>query len=196
MLTPVAFTATLSAKLERGDLVLPLSRTDEMALKSYIPDGEYTYLTIRDTTGTEIVKVEHVCSELVLTRAQDGTLERTFPKGSCVRFEMTPAAVKDLICTYDCCEDGECPCEPVQAAGFVLPPARVGIPWKGTAVFTGDLPMELAVTGTPSWMSVTAGTNFVKLEGTPSAAGDFIISVAATNCNGQVAVQQGGLSII
>lgn len=194
MLTPIEFTTSLSERLEKGVRVLPLFSKDEAALKALVPDGEYTFLTIRDLVGAEIVKVENTCDTLLVTRAQDGTSEKTFPKGSCVRFEMTPAVVKELICTHNCCE-GECPCEPVKAAGFVLPAATKTLAWQGSAVFTGDLPMELAVTGAPSWVKMTLGPNFVAFEGTPPAAGTFVISVAATNCSGEVAVQQGTLTI-
>lgn len=194
MLTPFAFTASLTERLDKDARVLPLSHKDEAALKAQVPEGNYTLLTLRDPVGAEIVKVEHTCDALLVTRAQDGTTAKTFPKGSCIRFEMTPAVVKELICTHDCCE-GNCPCVPVKAAGVVLPEATKNIPWHGSAVFSGDLPMALAVTGAPDWVTSSLGPNFVTLSGTPPAAGEFVISVAATNCSGEVAVQQGKLTV-
>ncbi|CDL87031.1 hypothetical protein XCR1_830006 [Xenorhabdus cabanillasii JM26] len=70
----------------------------------YLPETE-TYLIIRDPTGVENIKVDNRCNALFITRSQDGTEPRNFPRGSYVRFEMMPVVVKDLICNYDCCAD-------------------------------------------------------------------------------------------
>ena len=193
--TPVEFTASLSDRLDKGDRSLPLNTTDENRLKAAVPDGDYTYLVIRDPTGAEIVKVENTCGTLLVTRGQDGTTARNFPRGSCIRYETTPAIVKDLICNYDCCADQECPCDPVAAAGITLPAVRAGAAFNGSAVFTGDVPMTIAVDGAPSWMDVSIGANYVTMSGTATGVGTFNISVAATNCDGMVAVQQATLTV-
>lgn len=194
LVTPVEFTASLSARLDKADRQLPLSLSDENRLKAAVPDGDHTYLVIRDPLGAEIVMVENACGTLLVTRGQDGTEARNFPRGSCIRYEMTPAMVKDLICTYDCC-DGECPCEAVAAAGITLPSVASGYPWNGSAVFTGDTPMTIAVQGAPSWVQVEVGPNFVSFSGVASGSGSFTIAVAAANCDGQVAVQSGTLTV-
>ena len=194
LVTPVQFAATLNARLDKGARQLPLSASDEAKLMAAVGDEEYTYLVLRDPTGAEIVKVENTCNTLLVTRGQDGTDDRNVPRGSCVRFEMVPAIVKDLICNYNCC-DGDCPCEAVAAAGITLSPAKVGESWQGSAVFTGDTPMTIAVEGAPSWAKVEVGANFVNFSGVATGAGTFNISVAATNCDGHVAVQQGTLNV-
>lgn len=194
LVTPVQFTATLNARLDKADRQLPLTASDEARLTAAVPDKSYTYLVLRDPTGAEIVKVENSCNTLLVTRSQDGTDPRNFPRGSCVRFETVPAVIKDLICTHSCC-DGECPCEPVKAAGITLPAVKAGASWSGSAVFTGDTPMTIAVQGAPSWVKVRVGANYVSFTGVASGSGSFNISVAATNCDGQVAVQQGVLQV-
>lgn len=194
LVTPVQFAASLNARLDKGDRQLPLSSSDESKLMAAVPDEGYTYLVLRDPTGAEIIKVENTCNTLLVTRGEDGTDPRNFPRGSCVRFEMVPAVVKDLICTYDCC-DGDCPCVAVAAAGIALPAAKSGASWSGSAVFTGDTPMTIAVQGAPSWVKVEVGANFVNFSGVASGSGSFSISVAATNCDGHVAVQNGTLTV-
>jgi hypothetical protein len=190
--TPVYFTVTLNTRLDKADRLLPLTVNDEASLKAAIPDGDYTYLVVRDHTGAEIVKVENTCDTLLVTRGEDGTEARNFPRGSCVRFEMVPAVVKDLICNYDCCED-ECPCVAAAPAGISLPGFMVGMPWTGSAVFTGDTPMTIGVTGVPTWATVEVGANFVTFTGLPTVTGTHVISVAATNCDGSIAIQTGTL---
>jgi hypothetical protein len=192
--TPMTFAAQLSASLEKDARALPLTPADTDKLKALVREDDYTYLVLREPTGSEIIKVEHTCGGLLITRGEDHTEPRKFPRGTCVRFEMTPAVVKDMICTVDCCS-GECECNAVAAAGITLPAAKVGVPWSGTAVFTGDTPMELAVVGQPAWVTVGVGANYLRLEGTPTGKGSFSIAVTATNCSGSLAIQQGVLTI-
>lgn len=194
MLTTNPFDAQLAKPLYRGEHYLPLRQEALADLMLAIPDGDYTFLTIRDRVNEEIIRVEHVCGTFVINRAQDGTIDSTFPIGSCIMFRVTPAIVKELICTHNCCE-GDCPCEPVASAGYTFPSARVGVAWAGTVVFIGDTPMEISVDGLPSWASVSVGANYVSISGTPSGAGTFGVAVAATNCSGAVAVQQTQLVI-
>ena len=195
LITPVFFNAALLQRLDKADRALPLSTSDEDRLKAALKENDHTWLTIRDEVSTEIVRVTNTCGGLVLDRGEDGTEARNFPKGSCVRWEMTPAVVKDLICTHNCCDD-ECPCDAVAAAGFALPNATHGVPWQGSAIFTGSTPMELAVAGAPSWMRVEKGANFIAFYGTPTAAGEYTLAVAATNCAGSTAIQQGKLLVV
>lgn len=192
--TPVFFNAALNSRLDKADRALPLHTQDTDRLKAALAEDDYTWLVIRDEVGSEIVKVTNTCGGLVIDRGEDGTEPLNFPKGSCVRWEMVPATVRELICTHDCCDDG-CPCDAVKAAGVALPEARKGVQWFGSAVFTGSVPMELAVAGAPAWMQVTKGANYVSFSGVPGAAGEYTLSVAATNCNGKTAVQQGKLII-
>lgn len=194
LVTPVFFSASLNARLDKADRTLPLNKADSDRLMAAMEEDDYAYLVIRDPVGAEIVKVTNTCGGLLVDRGQDGTDAMNFPKGSCVRHEMTPAVVKDLICNYNCCE-GDCPCDPVESAGITLPAAKVGVAWNGNAVFTGDTPMELSATGVPAWATITLGANYIAFSGTPTGAGSFNISVAGTNCGGAIAVQQGVLTI-
>ncbi|HCL7555077.1 TPA: hypothetical protein N2X54_002088 [Escherichia coli] len=192
--TPVFFTAALSSRLDKTDRALPLNAQDINRLKAALAEDDYTWLVIRDDVGSEIIKVTNTCGGLVIDRGEDGTEPLNFPKGSCVRWEMVPATVRELICTHDCCDDG-CPCDTVKAAGIALPEATKGVQWHGSAVFTGSVPMELAVAGAPSWMYVEKGANYIMFSGVPAAPGEYTLSVAATNCDGKTAVQQGKLII-
>lgn len=178
--------AVTSSRMEPNDQAIPLPPAKENALLAILPeDGDYTYLAIRGDTHYECIKVENRDGSMVVTRGIEGTNSVTHHTGSCVGSvaPATIAAIKDLICNYSCCEDG-CPCDPVQAAGQALAPARVGERWEGSVSFAGSLPMTVGVSDLPSWMSAEAKHNTVRLSGTPPVVGTYNFSAAATNCGG------------
>lgn len=189
--TIMSFSTTLMGKINKGDTILPISNNDMGLLKSLVPEGDHTYLVIRDPTGAEIVMATHTCSGILLTRGLDGTSDRAAPRGSCVSFEMTPAVVKDLICSHDCCE-GECYCPPVKIEAVALPVARVGIPYLATAIASGGDPITMSVSGLPAWAEVSIGANHISITGTPTGKGSFLVTVAATNCAGSELDTYGG----
>ena len=114
----------------------------------------------------------------MVERGQGGTPAHTFPKGSCVKFEVTPPVVKDLVCQTDCCEAA---CEPVSSTGATLPAGKVGVTYEGFVVFAGSTPMKISVGPVPSWMSVAIGPNYARLFGRPNVAGISVIAVSASN---------------
>ncbi len=188
------FSAMINAKLEATDVYLPLDEAAKADLLKILADPKaYTYLTLKGEQHFETVKVINQQSTLILERAREGTKAVLHHFGTCIS-TVSPtvlAVIKDLVCNFDaCCEGNPCPCEPVTYVGAVLPTGRVAQEWKGSAVFKGGLPMITAVNGTPTWMSVIQNQNAVFLSGTPTAAGTFSFSVAATNCNGTVIVTQ------
>lgn len=189
------YRATTTTTLPANSAELPVSSADLTTLLSIIPEGETMALILDDKIHTEEVLAENQCGQIVLARGQGGTIPMTFPRGTCVKSELTLTYLRYEICNYDCCE-GDCPCVPAAAAGFTIAPAIVGVPWVGQAVFTGDTPMGIGVTGMPSWMTATPEANYVVLSGTPTGAGTWTISVAATNCSGSTpAVQSAVLTV-
>lgn len=186
---------TLAGALPADGAYLPLSADDSARLRALLAeDGEQIYLTVTDGVYREYVLATNQSGTIVLTRGVDSEA-RKFPKGSCVFFENSVPVTKWLICNYECCQ-GDCPVEPAASAGHVLPPGRVGDPWEGSFVFSGDLPMAFAVTGMPGWMSATYAGNHVRLSGTPTAAATHSLSVAASNGQGSgIAVAQGAVTI-
>jgi hypothetical protein len=121
------------------------------------------------------------------------TEPRKFPRGSCLCFEVTLSVVREEICHYDCCAEGDCACQVVEAAGMVLPPATAGQPWEGSVIFKGDLPMVMGAGALPAWMQAETGPNYLRLYGTPSGIGVYSIAVAASNCAGSAVVVQNGV---
>ena len=189
-----AMSFNLNSKLEASDIYLPLATADMAALKDLIPEGEETFLTLAWDMVKEYVKVKNVSGTILLERGIDSKAV-AFPKGSCLYFENSIPVTKWLICNYECCT-GECPVDPVGSAGVLLPDAKVGYAWEGSFVFSGDLPMQFGVTGMPDWMSASYAGNYVKLSGTPVAAGTFSVSVAASNDKGKnIAVAQGTVTV-
>lgn len=173
----------LSEKLLASDRHLPLNAKNEAKLKALLPEGTFTYLILEDCRSYEIVRVDGTCSGLVVTRAQDGTEARTFPCGTCARFDITPEAIKYMICNETCVD---CDCTPVAFAGSHIPPIKPGQEWNGSVMFTGDTPMAIAVSQAPAWMKVVVGVNYVSLSGVPTSPASMVFSVAATNCGGEV----------
>lgn len=198
MLITKPFYATLTGKLMDTDQFLNLNPNSMMQLMSQMEEGDYTYLTISDRLNTEIVKATKTCFEggVMIERGQGDTEPRHFPFGSCVTFEVTTPVVKDLICNYECC-DGPCVCEGVAGAGITMPTGIVGVPYTGTAIFTGDTPMTLTAKGFPAWAEIFIGANYIRVSGVPNAVGTYEVGVAATNCHGTaIAIQSDTLNVI
>ena len=193
MITPVGFQASLTDKLLSSDTTLPLSAASEAALTTAIGDDGYVYLIVQDQVGSEVIKVYGSCGARVVVRGVDGTTPLNFPKGSCVSFRMTPASVRDMVCNTVCCE-GDC-CTPVEVAAGNLRNGVVSDPYADTVIFSGTLPIQIAVSALPRWMTATTGANYVKFTGTPPAPQTVVISVAATNCNNAVVVANSTIII-
>lgn len=186
------FEAYLTAKLESSDVGLPVSAQATADLLALLPEeDDYTYLTIMSDVDMETVRVRNDHGTLVLERGLENTKPSAHPYGSCVR-TVSPtlvAAVKDLVCNYQCCE-GPCQCTPVAYSGGYVQDGVVATPWEGAVAFSGDLPMTLVTANTPPWMRVQASGNVLLLSGTPEEEGTFNFSVAATNCNGTAIATQ------
>lgn len=101
------FNASLNQKLNATDGLLPITNARELAERL---GDKHSYLVINDGTGAEIVKATAFGNEVKIERGKDGTIAKAFPAGSCVKWEFTEAAFKDLGCsTEDDCE--ECCCK-------------------------------------------------------------------------------------
>lgn len=180
------FRGFLDTKLHPDDAFLPLDKRFRSHILSRMEEGDHTYLAIMDTRYYEIVKVRVECGELLMDRGQDGTTPRTFPCNAEVVFEMVPSVVRYMICNETC---HECDCKPVQFQGAVLPPLEQGVAWQGSIVFSGDIPMTIGVQGAPHWMKVVTGANYIQLSGVPTTNTAVTISVAASNCGGELATR-------
>jgi len=178
------FSAHLSKSIQADSGFLPLAEADENRLKALVPEDEEILLTLKDDLYIEYVKITNTCDALLMERGQSESIARKFPRGTCVFFENSIAVTQWLICNFNCCE-GDCPCEGVTAAGVVFPTGKTGIPYMATAVFKGSLPMTIGVSGHPSWSIAETGANYVKLSGTPTGGGDYIVNISATNCSGK-----------
>lgn len=177
------FIGYLNTKLLSTDRSLHLERRQQEELFASLAEGESTYLVLDDGRSKEIVLVTNSCDQLLLERGQDGTTPKTFACGAAASFEMVPAVIRYMICTETCVE---CECSPVSFSGSVTPEIVVGQSWEGSAIFSGDTPMALAVQGAPSWMEVIVGVNYIRMSGVPTSAGPVTLSVAASNCGGEV----------
>lgn len=185
---------SLNDFIEADDLYLPLTAGDLEKIKAVVPDGEQIYLVIEDNLYKENVLATNNAGYISVERGID-SLARKFPRGSCVSFQVTIPVVKWLICNYECCAS-DCPVAEVTAQGVVSPIGTVGKPWAGSAIFAGDLPMLFGIAGLPNWCTATWSGNSVKFEGTPNVAGNWVVSVSATNNKGQaIAVQNMTITV-
>ena len=181
------FSAYIVDALLPGDVHIPLSAAAEADLKALLAsEGSYVYLTIRDELNAETVKCSLSAGTLVLERGLEGTEAVKHPYGACVS-TVSPtvmAVVKDLICHYDCCEDGDCTAVPVSFSTVNTPPASTGAAWQGSVELDGSDPITLDASAAPSWMTVKRYGHLVLMKGTPSSAGDVSFSLYAVNLNG------------
>lgn len=97
------FLSNLTDKLADVDTDLPIHEQHIALLKARLAGGKYTYLKIMDGTSVEYVKVSDQGGKLFLERGLELTTPTTFPIGSCVKWELTPSAIRDIICQMPCC---------------------------------------------------------------------------------------------
>lgn len=97
------FISNLTDKLADIDTDLPIHEQHLALLKTRLNGGKYTFLKIFDGTKIEYVKVTSVGDNLYLERGKELTTPTTFPVGSCVKWELTPTAVRDIVCQMPCC---------------------------------------------------------------------------------------------
>lgn len=97
------FISSLTAKLADIDTDLPIHDQHLALLKQRLTDGKYTYLKILDGTKVEYIKVTNTNGSISIERGLEMTNPTTFPVGSCVKWELTPMAVRDIICQMPCC---------------------------------------------------------------------------------------------
>jgi hypothetical protein len=150
---------------------------------------------LRDNLYCEEIEIMNQCGQiLIVGRGLGGTEAKVFPRGTELKFEVTPSVVREIVCSHDCCET-PCPEDPVAAAGVLLPPARTGIPWDGTMVFTGSLPIMMGAQ-LPPWVTASNGANYVKLSGTPPGPGEYLVIVTGSNMKGHAgAIQSGTITV-
>lgn len=104
------YRTSLNGKLNATDGLLPITDARELAEKL---DADHTYLVINDGTGAEIVKAYAFGNEVKIERGQDGTTAKTFPAGTCVKWEVTKQGITETVCNsnFSCCEfDDKCCC--------------------------------------------------------------------------------------
>lgn len=97
------FISNLTEKLGDNDHDLPIFEEHLAMLKKRLNKNKYTFLKLIDGTHVEYIKVSDVNGSLMIERGLELTKPRTFPKGSCVKWELTPTAVRDIVCQMPCC---------------------------------------------------------------------------------------------
>lgn len=187
------FSAYTCDPIVSTDKYLPLPKGAQTDLIDILKEDEsYIYLTLLDDANIETVKVSLVQGFLVMERGISGTTPVNHPVGTCVS-SISPtviAVIKDLICNYNCCEDGDCPKTPVQFTDSYIPSAKAGSAFRGTISFTGTDPVQVTVSGAPDWLTIARSGDTLTLSGTPASAGQVTFSIALTNLNGtKTAVQ-------
>lgn len=107
------YATELQDKLTKTGGLLPIgSEARNLAEKLKV---DHSYLVINDGTGAEVVKVVRFGNEVKITRGQDGTEPKSFPAGSCVKWEVTKSGITDTVCAkeFKCQlpkDDCECTC--------------------------------------------------------------------------------------
>lgn len=100
------FSACLTARIDADSVYLPLSPDAKADLLRIIPQGSYTYASLVNDSAMETVLIRNDHGTLLTERGFEGTSPVAHPPGTCVR-TVSPtiiAAIKDLICTWECCK--------------------------------------------------------------------------------------------
>lgn len=97
------FMSNLTDKLADVDTDLPIHKQHIAGLLGRITSGKYTYLKLLDGTNVEYIKVSNYDGALVVERGLELTEPKTFPVGTCIMWELTPTAIRDIICQMECC---------------------------------------------------------------------------------------------
>lgn len=167
------------ANFVRTSLRAPIGPTDTVLQLSLgtggffnFPAGDYCYITLEDRLNHEIVRFTAtgtiVGDNISVQRAQDGTLARAFPAGTCVKVAWNEQQVKDLITEmFNALVTNDCPpanTVTVDAVPVGAPPScvyyainRAATPWKvyfwdgaawhllgdGDTIYTGEDPIKV-----------------------------------------------------
>lgn len=100
------FISMLVDKFADIDTDLPVPEQHISYLKSRLDvDGGYTFLKILDGTNIEYIRVTNNRGSLLISRGLEYTTPTTFPVGSCVKWELTPTAIRDIVCQMPCCPE-------------------------------------------------------------------------------------------
>lgn len=99
------FMSNLTSKLVDIDTDLPIYEQHLSLLRNRLSGDKYTFLKILDGTNIEYVKVINENGALRLERGMELTTPTTFPVGSCVKWELTPTAIRDIVCQMACCPE-------------------------------------------------------------------------------------------
>jgi hypothetical protein len=102
VVNPLIFSSELADAITKTQGTFTLSDSATTKLKTLLGESDHTYLMINDGVNVEVVKVEVVMDELVITRKGGGS-SFAFPKGSCVTFQMTDDYIKDFVCSLEDC---------------------------------------------------------------------------------------------
>ena len=105
MLKPVMFiSGTLAAGFNRTDVTLVLDEQTRARLQQVLQPGDRTYAILESPTARESIRIIANNGMFDTVRGLDNTEPANFPRGSCIKFEVTPSLIIDMICNYECCE--------------------------------------------------------------------------------------------
>lgn len=102
------FRTSLRLRLIVSDSAISIPRADAIKLNA-LGIGNYTYLTIKDRTRSEVVRYDHAADwdssdpavvQVPVTRDADGMGPKNFAYGACVLWEVNGTYINDHIATY------------------------------------------------------------------------------------------------
>lgn len=100
------FISNLTDKLADIDTDLPIHDQHLALLAQRLGGDGYTYLKAMDGTNVEYFRVINLSGKIAIdVRGLEKTTAHTFPVGTCIKWEITPMAVRDIVCQMPCCEE-------------------------------------------------------------------------------------------
>lgn len=177
----LCFSAQLLAPIAADSGAIMLRSDFETQLLGILAGGKHTYLTLKaGGLGCEVVKVIAGYNTISIERGVDGTTPKPWPAGTCVEWELVPAAVAEISLQAAACAV-ECISATI-ASGATLPAGVTGVAYSHTIKLSGTPPFALGIASVPSWMTVDVDGGEIRLGGIPFAAGLYNVSIPVKSC--------------
>jgi hypothetical protein len=165
--------------LGANDSVLNLSHADKQLLTAELAIGDFTYVTLSQNGAEEVIKigpVDYLNNVPILAR---GATHLALSAGFCASFGWTDEAIAEMYPEHGlgfidgCGHKSDCPCD-------VMPKTlTIGKRYSMVLPFVGGPNLVTVYQGIPG-MTATYNTNSVFLDGVPTTAGDYSLSITLT----------------
>jgi hypothetical protein len=172
-------TFTVPYALGLHDAVINFSHADKQVLAAELAIGDYTYVTLSQNGVEEVIKigpVDYLGNVPILAR---GAQPLMLSSGFCASFGWTDEAIAELYpehglgFTDGCGRKSDCPCDAMPKTMTIGKRYSLILPFVGS-------PNLVTVYQAIPGMAATYNANSVFLDGAPTIAGEYSLSMTLT----------------